>query len=172
MFSQNSTSSDLLDRRRSPDTYRTVTFCGCPFQSIQLSSRQRMAQSHGLIRFRSPLLTESRLISFPPGTEMYQFSGFAPNGLCIQPPVTPSGCPVTPGCPIRTSSDQSMFDYSPKLIAAYHVLHRLCTPRHPPYTLSSLITFMNSCNQAEPSIGSKKLYERTFQNHSIRMTRN
>ena len=29
-------------------------------------------------RFRSPLLTESRLISFPPGTKMFQFSGFAP----------------------------------------------------------------------------------------------
>ena len=27
---------------------------------------------------------------------------------------------------------------SPKLIAAYHVLHRLSAPRHPPYTLSSL----------------------------------
>ncbi len=31
----------------------------------------------GLIRVRSPLLTESQLISFPPGTEMFQFPGFA-----------------------------------------------------------------------------------------------
>ena len=31
----------------------------------------------GLFRVRSPLLTESRLISFPPGTEMFQFPGFA-----------------------------------------------------------------------------------------------
>jgi hypothetical protein len=30
-----------------------------------------------LIRFRSPLLTESRLLSFPAGTEMFQFSAFA-----------------------------------------------------------------------------------------------
>ena len=28
---------------------------------------------------------------------------------------------------------------SPRLIAAYHVLHRLLVPRHPPYALSSLI---------------------------------
>ena len=28
---------------------------------------------------------------------------------------------------------------SPRLIAAYHVLHRLSSPRHPPYALSSLI---------------------------------
>ena len=29
----------------------------------------------------------------------------------------------------------------PKLIAAYHVLHRLLAPRHPPYTLNSLFQF-------------------------------
>ena len=31
----------------------------------------------GLFRVRSPLLTESRLISIPPGTEMFQFPGLA-----------------------------------------------------------------------------------------------
>ncbi len=30
------------------------------------------------LRVRSPLLTESRLISIPPVTEMFQFTGFAP----------------------------------------------------------------------------------------------
>ncbi len=35
----------------------------------------------GLVRFRSPLLAESRLMSFPPGTEMFQFPGFALNLL-------------------------------------------------------------------------------------------
>ena len=30
----------------------------------------------GLLRFRSPLLTESFLLSFPPGTKMFQFPGF------------------------------------------------------------------------------------------------
>jgi hypothetical protein len=147
-FSQGSTSPDLLDRSRSPDTYGTVTLCGRPFQTIRLSSRQRMARSHGLVRFRSPLLTESRLISFPPGTEMFQFPGFAPDGLCIQPPVTPPGCPVEPGCPIRRSPDHSAFDRSPELIAAYNVLYRLCTPRHPPCTLNSLTTFMKRCDQS------------------------
>ena len=116
----------------------------------------------GLIRVRSPLLAESRLISFPPGTEMFQFSGFAPGGLYIQPSVTPSGCPVESGCPIRKSPDQNLFGGSPELIAAYNVLHRLCTPRHPPYTLSSLTTFMDSCGQRtlSPSEGDS-LLERT-----------
>ena len=31
----------------------------------------------GLIRVRSPLLTESRLISFPPVTEMFHFTGYS-----------------------------------------------------------------------------------------------
>ena len=35
----------------------------------------------GLLRVRSPLLAESRLISVPAVTEMFQFSAFAPLGL-------------------------------------------------------------------------------------------
>ena len=35
------------------------------------------AKSYRLIQFRSPLLSESRLMSFPPATEMFQFAGFA-----------------------------------------------------------------------------------------------
>ena len=93
----------------------------------------------GYVRVRSPLLTESRLISFPPGTEMFQFPGFARTGLCIQPAVTPSSCEVTPGFPIRTSPDQCSFANSPELIAGCHLLHRLSTPRHPPCTLCNLI---------------------------------
>ena len=38
----------------------------------------------GLARFRSPLLPGSRLISPPPGTEMFQFPGLPPNALWIQ----------------------------------------------------------------------------------------
>ena len=43
------------------------------------------------------------------------------------------------GFPIRKSSDQSSFDSSPRLIAAYYVLHRLLPPRHPPCALSRLV---------------------------------
>src|SRR5665213_1133159 len=41
------------------------------------SSKHTLLSVTGLFRFRSPLLTESRLISFPPGTKMFQFPGFA-----------------------------------------------------------------------------------------------
>jgi hypothetical protein len=42
-----------------------------------------------LIRFRSPLLTESRLFSLPTGTEMFHFPAFPPHTLCVQVWVTP-----------------------------------------------------------------------------------
>ena len=38
----------------------------------------------GLLRVRSPLLTESFLLSFPPGTKMFQFPGFPSHTLCVQ----------------------------------------------------------------------------------------
>ncbi len=41
-----------------------------------------------LFPFRSPLLRESRLLSFPRGTEMFQFPRFPPPALCIQAGVT------------------------------------------------------------------------------------
>ena len=46
-----------------------------------------------------------------------------------------------PGCPIRKSSDIMLVCSSPKLIAAYHVLHRLSEPRHPPCALSCFKKF-------------------------------
>src|SRR6202162_6501226 len=39
--------------------------------------REPKPSRFGLFRVRSPLLTESRLLSFPPGTEMVHFPGFA-----------------------------------------------------------------------------------------------
>ena len=89
----------------------------------------------GLIPFRSPLLRESRLFSFPRGTEMFQFPRFPLPVLCVHTGVTPA---KAPGFPIRKSTDQSLIDSSPWLIAAIHVLHRHLTPRHPPLALYSL----------------------------------
>src|SRR4051794_16304987 len=50
-----------------------------------------------LIRFRSPLLTESLLFSLPVGTEMFHFPTFPPHALCVQARVTPHDwCGVPP----------------------------------------------------------------------------
>lgn len=50
-----------------------------PDHSIRLNAKECW-----LIRVRSPLLTESLLISFPPATKMFQFAGYAPHILWIQ----------------------------------------------------------------------------------------
>ena len=44
----------------------------------------------GLVPVRSPLLRESRLISFPPVTEMFQFTGFARHAYVFSMPYSRS----------------------------------------------------------------------------------
>ena len=68
--------------------YGAVTLCGRPFQTALLPLRVPRwspttpagiaSRRFRLVPVRSPLLGESRLISVPPGTEMFQFSGLAP----------------------------------------------------------------------------------------------
>jgi hypothetical protein len=49
------------------------------------------AKTQRLLQFRSPLLSQSRLISFPRATEMFQFTRFASRSLCIQLRILPCG---------------------------------------------------------------------------------
>ena len=73
MFRQDSTCSALLESLLISFAYGAVTRYGRSFQ-------RRSALFHestGLVPVRSPLLRESRLMSFPAGTEMFQFPAFA-----------------------------------------------------------------------------------------------
>ena len=87
-----------------------------------------------LLPFRSPLLWESRLISFPRATEMFQFARFA-----FQVYVFNLEYPQRMGSPIRTPWDQRSIANSPTLFAGLHVLLRQSSPRHPPQALGRLI---------------------------------
>ncbi len=64
MFRQDYSCPALLkdDNRTYP--YGAITHSGPPSQAVPV----RPTIATGLVRFRSPLLTESRLMSFPPGT--------------------------------------------------------------------------------------------------------
>ena len=88
--------------------------------SIPLRSPSKVRWSSGLLPVRSPLLRESRLISFPPGTEMFQFPGFASSRLCIHRVDTLPGSPpldyvfiewirLRVGFPIRNHGSQRPF---------------------------------------------------------------
>jgi hypothetical protein len=113
--------------------------CSRTEQRPTTPTRQRLQAWHliglGSIRVRSPLLTESRLLSSPAGTEMVHFPAFASMELCIHSRMTELHSAGLPHSEIPGSKPACG---SPRLIAACHVLHRLSAPRHPPYTLSSL----------------------------------
>jgi hypothetical protein len=88
--------------------YGTIALCGATFQSLRLTrsfvtsrpagrrikpspttpDRQRLPPvtsiEFGLFPFRSPLLRESRFLSFPRATKMFQFARLALPRLCIQ----------------------------------------------------------------------------------------
>jgi hypothetical protein len=87
----------------------------------------------GLLRFRSPLLTEYSLLlevlrcfsSLGVLDMAYEFSHASPG-------ITPVGFPHS------DISGSKLARSSPKHFVACHVLHRLLAPRHPPHALSSL----------------------------------
>ena len=105
--------SGTLIERLHHFAYGTVALCGARFHVLRLSlnfvtaarsrttwterpttpGRQRVRactdQVWARIPFRSPLLGEYRLISFPPGTEMFQFPDLSRSYLCIQYAVPP-----------------------------------------------------------------------------------
>ena len=84
----------------------------------------------GLFPGRSPLLGESLLFSLPGGTKMFQFPPFASLNIIeiITLQVIGLSHSEIPG-------SQIICIYT-GLFAAYHVLHRLREPRHPPCALT------------------------------------
>ena len=84
----------------------------------------------GLFPGRSPLLGESLLFSSPRGTKMFQFPRFASPAILLGIPPKGGGLSHSE---IRAS--KVICTYT-RLIAAYHVLHRLREPRHPPCALA------------------------------------
>ena len=74
-------------------------------------------------------------MSFPPGTEMFQFPGFASVTYGFS-----AGYRICGGFPHSEICGSKGARPSPQLIAACHVLHRLSVPRHPPDALRRLIS--------------------------------
>ncbi len=114
-----------------------------------------------LFRFRSPLLPESRLMSFPPGTEMVHFPGLTRARLWIQRAV----CRVyRHGFPHSEIPGSKPACGSPRLIGACPVLRRLLAPRHPPHALSSLTIKLTECvpNDRDATPARRSLPSRIF----------
>src|SRR5215212_11158217 len=88
---------------------------------------------------------------------MFQFPGFAlnPYGFRVQYPHGPRSAKpdkrltsrygVEGGFPHSEILGSKLVRSSPRLIAAYHVLHRLSAPRHPPNALKALDRSHDRC---------------------------
>ena len=130
-------------RLQSSVVYGTITLYGRPFQGVPLDSIlprrgpttpvSPRRHGFGLFRVRSPLLTESLFIfssygyldvSVPHVRLPYGMTGLLPAGL-----------------PHSEILGSKVICTYPKLIAAYHVLHRLREPRHPPCALAYFLYY-------------------------------
>src|SRR5690606_17133504 len=132
-----------------PSAYRAFTFCGAAFQAASTWARGPVVRvlqprygrnriglgsspfarhylgNHTAIRDRRLVFSSSRYcdVSVPRVSRCRLCVGLQLTGL------QPAGFPHSE---IRGST---LVCSSPRLIAAYHVLHRLSMPRHPPYAL-------------------------------------
>jgi hypothetical protein len=88
-----------------------------------------------LIPVRSPLLGKSRFLSSPAGTEMFQFPAFPP--LARHQKMSLGRFPDLGDLRITAclAAPRSLSQLN-------HVLHRLWTPRHPPFTLNNLTNLL------------------------------
>ena len=100
--------------------YGSITLCAPTFQTVP-----------GLFPFRSPLLRESTFFLF---LEVLRcFSSLRSPHLMMVTGLQPAGLPHSDMC------GSNPVCKSPHLFAAYHVLHRLRKPRHPPFALLSFL---------------------------------
>ena len=128
--------------------YGSVTLCGLTFQTVPLAitvprrgpttpTVHRYTGGLGSSPFARHYLGNHCLFSLPAGTKMFQFPALA---SCKKK------SRMTGLQPDRLSHSEipgsRVICTYPGLIAAYHVLHRLCEPRHPPCALSYFLCIM------------------------------
>ena len=129
------------------------------------------ARWFGLFRFRSPLLTESHVV--------FSSSGYLDVSVHRVPfPKLWIGLGMTEVCSARFPHSEISGSMgicpSPKLFAAYHVLHRLLVPRHPPYALISITKRFRSTGMDLPlhmysvtCVGNRRFFYFVFSKDSI-----
>ncbi len=158
MFRQDGSCPALLEDIAAGFPYGAVTRSGAPFQTLPVPNNH----ATGLVRVRSPLLAESRLMSFPPATEMFQFAGFASLAYGFS-----QGYPLRGGLPHSEIPGSPIARISPGLFAACHVLHRLSVPRHPPDALRFALERHTQRQEPSPPLPAAKATHKRRRNDLI-----
>ena len=120
-------------------TYRAFTFCGAAFQSASIHVCNPVWQvllPQG--RPKPPLVwADSRSLATTWEITIvfcsFRYLDVSVPGVCLHPKMD---IPINrDGLPHSDTRGSTLLCSSPRIFAAWHVLHRLCMPRHPPYAL-------------------------------------
>ena len=121
--------------------YRTIPFYGLTFQKSSTTNLQST-----LLSYNPDLAVTTSVWAVPISLTTTQgitivFSSSRYLDVSVLWVCFPFGIPgLQPGgLPHSEISGSKVVCTYPKLIAAYHVLHRLWEPRHPPYTLNNFL---------------------------------
>ena len=123
--------------------YEPFTLFGRPFRIFLLYKTHRISSAlqhplksgFSLIRFRSPLLTESHMIYLPSVTKMFQFTPCPAKRYIILTDHFTSSHSFKNRLPHSETTGSKVDSTSPMSIAAVCVLPRPKSPRHPLLTL-------------------------------------
>jgi hypothetical protein len=138
--------------------YGAITLCGPAFRPARLSTcAQRCGPTTPEARCHAPGLGSSPvarhywgnhcLFSLPAGTKMFQFPAFASPHLAVMTSLQDAGLSHS------EIVGSMVICTCPTLIAAYHVLHRLNEPRHPPSALSYFLFDCPPCRYSNRQDG-------------------
>ena len=154
-FTRSSTSSVLLwyasHSLLADVAYGTFTLCGRPFQTVPLSAFQLKAPATpGRIPVWAVPLSLAATYGIDFSFFSYRYLDVSVPYVCSMPPMNSvAGDPCGPSFLIQKSWDQRLFASFSRLIAGFHVFRRLSMPRHPPYALSNLTTFIDHRNNPD-----------------------
>jgi hypothetical protein len=153
--------SGTTEGRHVSFAYGAITHCGLSFQN---SSTKDMFCNFPAARYCDQLLPHNTALSTRTGFSdrvglgycpfAHHYSGnryyflflavlrcFSSHRCPQQPMYSAEDTPQGGGLSHSEIPGSKCVCHSPRLIAAYHVLHRLPIPRHPPYTLTILKTY-------------------------------
>ena len=120
-------------------TYRAFTFCGAAFQSASIHRCNRVGKSYNPIPGK-PRMVWAVSRSLATTWEItivfcsFRYLDVSVPGVCLH--AIGVDIPINrDGLPHSDTRGSTLLCSSPRIFAAWHVLHRLCMPRHPPYAL-------------------------------------
>ena len=130
--------------------YVSVTLCGQPFQTVPLASFHAMSRSYNPGHAVTwPVWALPRSLATTGGIIVYFL--FLRVLRCFSSPRWPlhkqMSCLQHDGLSHSEIGGSKVICTSPGLFAAYHVLHRLSEPRHPPSALIYFLTIVDRTNK-------------------------